>query len=308
MNNAQQLITFVKNIRGTCQRDVALDFVLLAASILLAIGTLLQVFFALFPWTMLPVIFDALMIGWIGAVIWRLLGIALHPPSLVWTAQRLQRQSAAAHPLLSVAVELSLRNDTPSASLSEEVYRRAAEQLPALPRRISGLYNRYRCAAFIAALLAAPLASLMTQPRLISFWDLPLTYFARTSGTVYPGTVSVAQNSSVTLGLVPRDRHYPSCRLSLQPQGSAGSSLLLKPGADGTFSYRCDSLTRTTVYRFALGAAAFDAESIRVIDRPTLYKLQISVTPPGYTGIRTRQLAGGVGSFSAYAGSPRQIT
>lgn len=280
---------------------------LLGLSGLLAV---LQPAFALFPWTVLPLVFDIAVAGalffLVGAVVFNSI---IRTPDLPVVARMIESGAGIKNPLLSIALELAADPLNARNPFAAQAYKRAVTGLaecpsaPALPGHLVSV------AILTAAIAVWCIVNPLFSPRLLDFWKLPFASLSPAGVTVEPGTVAVPRNATVTLRLLPRTTRYPSCRLAISSaDGERLSGALLRPDSGGGFSYRCDSVKSTFFYRFNVNGAGLKTDTVMVVPPPRLYRLSVALTPPAYTHQAPRTLPEGQGNFEAYAGSHARIT
>ena len=293
--------------RSTAARRIALRWLWTVAA-LAATSAALQVAFALFPWTLLPLLWDvAVVAAGVYAIASMIDVLLLRRPTLVETARRMESIAGPGHHLLSLALEPPPADTGCSTSLSAEVAARAHADLHRYPRR-----TRIRLRtplAFSGACVAAFVGTIaLPGPDLSAYWRLLLSATASRSVRVEPGTVSIAYGSGVDLRLVPPADRLPSCGLSLEWLPShAGQRHAVRADSRGVCALRVDSVRSSFVYRFSYAGIQLNTDTIRMVPRPSLYSLRVSLTPPAYTHSATHTLREGQGSFEAYAGTRARI-
>jgi hypothetical protein len=306
---ARELRTALRRYASGVDRLRLVRRALTAATVELGWLTALAAAFAAFPWAVLPLVWDiSIAVGLVLIVALALDSLFVHRCTLADAAAALERQTRLPHSLLAIALQLERGDQPGSACLAQETLRRASESLAVYPPTIDGVYpRRLTPVAAGAALLFAAALGLFT-PRIAAYWSLPFALMRESTGSIEPGSVALPLHAGVTLRFRPGSREYPSCHLSLRSlDGEWRSAFTLRPDSSGTFSLRQDSLTRTFAYQFRLGGRAFGPDTITVVPPPALYRLQVSLTPPPYTGQPGRRLPEGQGSFSACAGTSVHI-
>jgi hypothetical protein len=279
------------------------------ASILLLCCTAVQILFAVFPWVVLPMAWDFLLAAMtIAACVIACDILFLHKPSLLATALAAEGKAHCAHPWLSLSLELAGQRSECSESLKRAVFEKAAGALaqcaPAAPE--SGL--RRNAVLLLVSLFVFLSSAIFLQPQCARFWKMPFSYFAPVRAEILPGTVCIPGGSTCVVRLIPRSVFFPSCRLALfTPGGALQKSSLLAADSAGRFSFTLDSVTQSLSYQFSVGNTVFPADTINVVSKPLLSRLQIRVTPPSYTGIRSSNLLDGQGNFVAYPGTRAHI-
>ena len=280
------------------------------ASLLLFCCAAVQILFAVFPWVVLPMVWDFSL----AAVMIAAFAIAcdilfFHKPTLLDTALVAEGKAHCAHPWLSLSLELAGQGAGGSESLKTAAFEKAAGAIaqcaPAAP--VSRL--RRNAVLLLVSLLAFISSAIFLQPQCARFWRMPFSYFAPVRAEILPGTVCIPSGSSCVVRLVPRGAFFPSCRLAVfSPEGALQKSSLLAADSAGRFSCALDSVTRSLAYQFSIGNTVFPADTINVVSKPILSRLQIRVTPPSYTGIRPSNLLDGQGNFVAYPGTRAHVS
>jgi hypothetical protein len=280
------------------------------ASLLLLCCAAVQILFAVFPWVVLPMVWDfllaAIMIAACAIVCDTLF---LHKPTLLDIALVAEGKAHLAHPWLSLSLELAGQNAGGSESLTTAAFEKAAGAIahcePAAP--VSRL--RRNAVLLLVSLCAFISSAIFLQPQCARFWQMPFSYFAPVRAEIQPGTVCIPSGSSCVVRLVPRGAFFPSCRLAVfSPEGALQKSSLLAADSAGRFSCALDSVTKSLAYQFSIGNTVFPADTINVVAKPLLSRLQIRVTPPSYTGIRPANLLDGQGNFVAYPGTRAHVS
>ena len=276
----------------------------------LFLGAVLQALFSVVPLVALPALFDLSVLLCALALAWLLLReLVLKAPSPTAAARMMERAGRDAHHYLSLALELAPGTYRGSTELGEEVVRRARKSVDSYPRRPRAVRSSRRIALMLGGIILCTASWTMLTPRITDYWDLPFSSNAGLGVRVEPGTVPLPRDGSVTLRLTPLHQAFPSCRLNLfDINGDRIETHILRPDSAGTFAMRKDSLTHSFVYEFRSGGTALSRDTIRVVPPPSLFSLEALVHPPRYTGLPTRRLKDGQGSFSAYAGSRVDFT
>jgi hypothetical protein len=280
------------------------------AAVLLFGCSVIQAVFAVFPWIVLPVVWDTLLAGTaVGCAIIVFDLLFFHRPNLFTIAHDAENLSQLTHPWLSLSLELAGPNTTGSAELTSAVLEKGAEAVRQYRsiRPKSGILPS-------ALLLLVSLALFFSTAVFLSpwcgrFWKMPFTYFTPVRATVQPGTVQAPSGTSFVVRLTPQGAFFPSCRLSyLSLDGSPKKSILLAADSTGAFSFPLDSVRRSLVYQFAIGSTSFPADTIGIVPRPILSRLLVCLTPPAYTGIKPASLPDGQGNFVVYPGTKAHFT
>ena len=270
---------------------------------------IMQAGFALFPWTLLTLVFDLVFSGvclyLVGFIV---LATTRRTPTHLAVARMIERASGKKSLFLSLALELTADPRTRGNPFTEQVCRRAATELSLLPRRPAPPRFLAQGAVTAAVLAAWCFFNPFLSPRLLDFWNLPFSSLAQPEVTVRPGTVVVPAKTAITLQCLPRSGRYPSARLTLATtDGERIASVFLRPDSSGGFAYRLDSVGNSFVYRFGFGGASPRTDTVTVVPPPRLYRVNVTVQPPAYTGRSTKVLPEGQGNFEAYAGSHARI-
>ncbi len=273
--------------------------------IFLGLTTLLNILFAVFPLTILPLVWDVSAVLFCFGCPAILLDLILfRPPAPISTARFLERmgEERVKHPLLSIALELS---ESPEKNgFYDVVFSRAASQIETY-RKVSYHERKAWLFPMSVVLILLTATSFLIQPRLTAYWKLPFMLFKGYDFTVYPGSVDVPRYASVSLKLVPhRPLEAPSCRLEIIDL-KFGKQLVrrIRPDKTGAFCLHIDSCASSFVYRFNYGAIWCRPETVTVVPPPVLKGLQVELQPPPYTGLPRKKLSEGQGDFSAYAGT-----
>jgi hypothetical protein len=284
---------------------------LIAGALFFVSLAVLQIIFVLFPWTILPLVFDtAFLVAGLFILGYMIAAVTVRAPGLLPVARVIEQRSKVKTPLLAVSLELAHNDQTRDNPFTRQACSRAAADLAGCPQSPEPL--RYAAPLGIAVLVLGLWCFLNhLSPRLLDYWDLPFSGLSRSGVTVSPGSVAVPMNACVDLRLVPKYAyaHLPSCRCIIStPDGERLSSMLLRPGPDGAFTCRLDSVKNTFLYRFAVSGAAIQTDTVTVVAPPRLLRLSVAVRPPFYTKRAERTLPEGQGNFEAYAGSLARVT
>ena len=310
MTGTSAILRPLKRQRGRYVFSLLVYDTVIAAVVLFGLLTVLQLVFAAFPWTMLPIAWDVSILLFFMAIGVVAIDkcIARRPP-LLHIAARIEKTVLLKPRWISLALELSSSNAPGSAPLKDDVLRRAVHSLSNHSKSIRRPLSRPMTVAFIGTALAWCGVSIMVKPRLSSFWDFPLSLDETVNAKVIPGSATLPMHSSITLGCVPEEKGYPSCRIVVNDDaGGVVQSLLLRPDSSGAFHLRRDSVVRSFAYQFSIGMTMFASETVRVVPRPTIRSLRIRLIPPAYIGTPPLLLPEGQGNFSAYFGSIAQIS
>jgi hypothetical protein len=306
-NDLQRIRSFLSAVRGRYVLDVVARRLAMLLAIFASAAAVAQLLFALTTWTGLPAIFDFFCAAVLIAVPALCAHALIRSPSLLHIARRIESAGAEKHGLLSISLELASSHTPGSAELKAAALAAAAQSLGRAARRISA-GSRKPLAGALLSLLAMTIAGAFTSPRLIDYWKLPFTDADASAGSVSPGSIAVARGSSVVLRFDPGRTNFPSCAVKLLSlDDNTHSVRLARSDSSGSCALRLDSLLASVVYEFLAGGRAFNRDTIRVIPPPALYRLQVTLRPPAYTGLGEKPLPEGQGSFAAYAGTQALI-
>ena len=298
--------------------SLVLIFTAKAAAVLLSALIVLQLLFALIPWTLIPVLWDLS----IGVACLSIAGFILHKelvskPSLLSIARILEKKAygtasgGAGFPrcLLSLALELELPGALGSPDLKARAMSIARDQLAKLPRFIGQKPSRGLLTALAALSVAWISTTVTVKPGCAEYWKLPLSIGAKPQARIFPGSVWAPLHSSITIGCIPSAGTFPSCRAIITNLGdSSRQDAVLRPDSLGRFCLTRDHLTSSFSYAFILGTFAFAPETVRVVPPPMIFSLNISVKPPAYVHLPVQTIPEGQGNFSAYYGSMARIS
>lgn len=127
---------------------------------------------------------------------------------------------------------------------------------------------------------------------------------AGVSLVVQPGNLDVLKGTDVPLLVEVRGGTADRVMVESLPEGQTVlESRMLERGGDGLFRYTFNALKATTRYRVLAGRTESEEFLLTVRDRPMVRLLRISLTPPAYTGLPTRQLDDDIGDISALVGT-----
>jgi hypothetical protein len=305
-----RIVSFVRSYRKRLIAErVARAWAISVVALFLLLAVL-QAAFALFPWIVLPVIFDvACVCAALFAAGFLIVAVTVKAPRLVKAAGIIERQSELKNPLLSIALELSQDSRTTGNPFTDQTCRRVAGQLRDYPAAPAGSHRVIPLA--LAALVLALWCAInpFFSPRLLDYWSLPFAGVSRGEIAVTPGSVTVPLNAPVNVRLACMRTRFPSCLLTIAEIGGGRTSgIFLRPDARGTFNFRIDSAKHTFSYRFEpAGGGTLVADTVTVRPPPRLEGLSVALTPPVYTHQADRSLPEGQGDFEAYAGTMARI-
>ena len=209
------------------------------------------------------------------------------------------RRSHAPAPFVDEAVQ-HLAEDLDEVSFREvEDFGRARQAL-----RLASL----PLAAVLAFLLLAPSTFLGASERLLA----PGTSFDRPAPfqlSVRPGSVRLVQGDSLQIR-VRTAGPAPSEAVLLRRAGPSTppERIPLRADSAGTFHHVLAPVRQPFQYRVAAAPVETRWYDVEVASRPLVRRLQLSVTPPGYTGLPRRTLDPNVGDVSALPGASVSVT
>ena len=316
--DSQEVHRALRTYRTWYTASLALVFAVKAVAVLLSALIILQLLFALIPWTLIPVLWDLS----IGVVCLSIAGFILHKvliskPSLLAIARLLEKKAFGnasggagfSRPLLSLALELELPSALGSPDLKTRAMSVARNQLTPRPR-LKGQKPSRGLLTALAALSVAWLSTTITiKPGCAEYWKLPLSVGAKPQVRIFPGSVCTPMHSSITIGCIPLAGTFPSCRAIITGLSDGSrQDAVLRPDSLGRFCLTRDHLTASFSYAFILGTCAFAPETVRVAPPPLIFSLNISVKPPAYVHLPVQTIPEGQGNFSAYYGSMARIS
>ena len=285
---------------------------LFLSALLLGIGTVLSVSFHFFPATVLPVIFDAVVIiAALTGILTVLKLTVVNKPSLSTIAAILERLVDKKHQYLSIGLELGSTLSSTSPPLVEKVCSEAKKTFDTYPKSINKTIRKKRIYALCVTMILFFGAVFTGKPRMVDWWDIPFSLFQPARASLFPGKIAVPKNTPVTLKCVPEESIYPSAKLKItefSPFGDRHIRHLLRPGHRGSFTFDTDSLSTSIAYTFTLGNELFGPETVTVVPPPVLYSLKIKLTPPAYTRRKQMHLPEGQGAIAAYEGTKAEFS
>ncbi len=158
-------------------------------------------------------------------------------------------------------------------------------------------------AGVLAFLLVAPSTFLGASERLLA----PNTEFERPAPfqlSVAPGDTRLVRGDSLQVTV--RTPGTAPATVTLQMRDSAGAAIerrSLQPDSVGTFRHTLANVRSSFQYRILASPLRTDWHDATVINRPLVRQLQLTVTPPAYTGRPTRTLDPNVGDVTGLPGS-----
>ena len=204
------------------------------------------------------------------------------------------KRSHAPAPLVDHAVQ-TLADDLDDISFKDvEDFERArqAVRLASLP-----------LAGVLAFLIVAPATFLGASERLLA----PNTEFDRPAPfqlTVAPGDTRLVKGDSLQFTV--RTPGRPPSTVILQMRDAPGDAIERAPlqsDSAGTFRHALPTVRESFQYRVYAPPLRTDWYHVTVTNRPLVRQLQLTVTPPSYTGLSSRQLAPNVGDVTALPGA-----
>ena len=298
----EKLRKFVDGVRRRTAIKRAIKGSALLFSGFFLFSTLLNIFFAFFPWVFIPLLWDFLLAATIiSAAGWIIDSFTFHFRDLHSTAVQLEKNSEIGHSLLSIAFELD--KDKLSGPLVDRVYKIASEQIAGFKQGKDMLMRR--CAViFPGSLILWVLTLFIAEPSVPSYWRMPLSFLNKSDANVTPGTLKIRRGARVDLRLNPIHTLFPSCGITItSPDGNIRRNRFLRPDSSGSFCFSIDSVKESFLYRFSYGGRVYGPETVTVIAPPVPYSLQVTLFPPAYTGAKKVSLPQGQGDFTAYSGT-----
>jgi hypothetical protein len=209
------------------------------------------------------------------------------------------KRSHAPAPLVDQAVQ-HLADDLDDVSFEEiEDFGRARRALRLASLPLAGV---------LAFLLVAPSTFLGASERLLApntEFDRPAPFQLRVS----PGDARLVQGDSLRVTI--RALGSPPETVELQLRDSTEEAIdrrSLRPDSAGTFRHTIPTVRRSFAYRVHASPLHTDWHTVRVVNRPLVRRLQLTVSPPDYTGLPRRTLDPNVGDVTALPGSRVRLT
>jgi hypothetical protein len=270
---------------------------------------ILSILFVLFPWVILPPVWDISIIVTALLLLWKSLNlVVIHPLRLQEIAQIIERRSGKQHQLLSIAVEFETADH--SNSFIDETFKAAATQAASISQKnaLPPVSIVPKISLSVSILLFI-VSCFSLQPSIFTYWNLPLTMVKNSEFTIQPGTLRVPLGSTLTLKLVPAGVPLPSSRLTIFTENhEKRNSVLLRPDSAGTFNYTISNLDRTIYYQFSYGSATGKVDTVQMVPPPMIMGLTISATPPAYMHLDKIKFVDEWGDISIPAGSDVTIS
>ncbi len=269
------------------------------------ISVVLNISFALYPWIFLPLFWDILVCLLLLFLLgWLLDSVFFHAPDYNKVALKIEQSSNCVHPLIAIALEFhKAKQNSP---FIDRTFHLAAQQINGLsPISMKLPLTLWLNLVMIPAWI---LTVNYFEPPLLRFWNAPFLSISSSGATISPGTVKIGLNESVTLKFQPLQTRLPSCWVVVNRLNGKKTEKIHLLSDSSVFSYRMDSVKQSFAYWFIYGGQQFATETITVVPPPTLYSMQIRLTPPSYTGDSARVLPEGQGDFRVYAGTKVNFT
>lgn len=267
----------------------------------LTASLIISISFALYPWILLPLIWDILVgITALFTIVWIVDSLSIHAPGSHQVASIIEKNGGAEHPVLLISLELQ-DNDQDN-SFIEHTYKIAAKQIT----QFKPVKHNVPLSIWLSlGILPFWLLSIFHfEPSISHFWNMPFIKIAASEAIIAPGTLKIKRNEKVILKLNPLRTKLPSCRVTLTSlDGKKTESVQIRPDTSGNFVKIVDSVQESFVYQFFYGGHTFAPETVAVVPPPVLYGLQIRLVPPSYTGDFAREIPEGQGDIKVYAGT-----
>jgi hypothetical protein len=248
----------------------------------------------------------------LGRPLGRLLGL-LPGPSDEAVARQVGRHHPAVADRLVNLLQLAegKRSHAPTPFIDQAVQQLAADLDEVSFREVED-FGRARQAARLASLpLAAVLAFLLLAPstflnaseRLLA----PATAFDRPAPfelSVRPGGARLVRGDSLQITVEATGETPSSITLVRRDSSASGADrITLRADGDDTFRHTLPALRESFQYRVAAAPVRTPWYEVTVAARPLVRRLQVTVTPPAYTGLPARDLEPNVGDVSALPGA-----
>ena len=163
-------------------------------------------------------------------------------------------------------------------------------------------------AGVLTFLLVAPTTFLGASERLLA----PNTEFERPAPfelAVSPGNAQIVQGDS--LAITVRTTGQPPATLDLLMRDSTGDAIdrrSINVDDEGTARYTVPAVRRSFQYRLHAPPLRTDWYDVTVQKRPLVRQLQLTVSPPAYTGLPSRTLDPNVGDVTGLPGARIRVT
>ena len=203
------------------------------------------------------------------------------------------------------------RSDAPDAWIDQAVQHlgEAVDPVPfeeiedfATARRAAGL-TTLPVVAVLAFLLAAPSTFLDASERLLA----PQTEFERPAPfqlAIQPGNVRLVKGDSLQITVSATGETPDRLTLLTQPDGQdRPEALTLSADSMGRFRHVVPGIRQSLRYRVEAAPVQSPWYTVDVTARPMVRRLNVTVTPPRYTGLPERTLDANVGDVTGLPGS-----
>ncbi|MFO8098842.1 MAG: DUF4175 family protein [Salinibacter sp.] len=158
----------------------------------------------------------------------------------------------------------------------------------------------------LAFLLVAPSTFLNASERLLA----PGTEFDRPAPfqlSVRPGDTQVATGDSLQIAVQATGDAPRKARLMLRDTTNTTQEVTLEADSLGRFRHTIPNVRSPLQYRVVAAPARTPWHQVRVAARPRVQELQLTVTPPSYTGQSPRTLDPNVGDVTALPGARVEV-
>ena len=247
----------------------------------------------------------------------RLLGIVSGPSEEAVAREVGRHHPQVADRLVNLLQLAEGRRSHAPAPFIDEAVQHLAEDLDEVSFREVEDFGRARRALRLASLpLAAVLAFLLMAPS--TFLDAsgrllaPATAFDRPAPfqlSVAPGSVRLVQGDSLRV-TAQASGGGPAEAVLLRRAGPSSPSerIPLRPDSAGTFRHTLGPVRQAFQYRVAAGPVRTRWYDVEVTPRPLVRRLEVTVTPPAYTGLPSRTLDPNVGDVAALPGATVSVS
>ena len=207
------------------------------------------------------------------------------------------KRSHAPAPLVDHAVQ-HLADDLDEVSFDDVAdYGRARQALRLASLPLVGV---------LAFLLVAPSTFLNASERLLA----PGTKFDRPAPfelSITPGNAQLVRGDTLQITAQATGTPPAQARLLLRDTSGTTEEIALKSDSLGRFRHTVPNLRRPLQYRLVASPVRTPWHEVRVAARPQVRQLQLTVTPPAYTGRSPRPLDPNVGDVTALPGARVEI-
>jgi hypothetical protein len=160
-------------------------------------------------------------------------------------------------------------------------------------------------------LLAATLPGTVSQAgqRLLApgtSFDRPVPF----AWTVNPGDSTLVKGDTLTISATAEGNNLPGTAvLEVQREDETHvEEIEMRADSSQTFRHQRSAVNRPLRYRVTSDPVSSRWYSVDIVNRPLVRELQISLTPPSYTGLPQRTLAPNIGDISALPGTRADVT